>query len=141
MTIYEQFSKNLRRVLSTRGIKQIELAEALKIPVTTVSAWNTGRHLPELERLMMLCDYLAIPVGELVGDKRHPVNVADDDRVLLYQAEIEELCAKNDDLVKLVGKLNTELACYREAERKCSNTDILEVLKAKGVIECVFRFE
>lgn len=66
-----QFAKNLHKAVSERGIKQVELAKVLEVPPTTVNGWMRGAHLPDIEKLMEICDYLEMPVGEMLGDHRH----------------------------------------------------------------------
>lgn len=41
-----------------------EIAEALDLPATTVSSWNTGRHLPDMDRLQRLAKYLNAPLDQ-----------------------------------------------------------------------------
>jgi transcriptional regulator with XRE-family HTH domain len=41
-----------------------EVAEALDLPPTTISSWNTGRHLPDMDRLQRLAKYLNAPVDQ-----------------------------------------------------------------------------
>ena len=48
-----------------------ELAKVLEVPPTTVNGWMRGAHLPDIEKLMEICDYLEMPVGEMLGDHRH----------------------------------------------------------------------
>lgn len=43
----------------------------LEVPPTTVNGWMRGAHLPDIEKLMEICDYLEMPVGEMLGDHRH----------------------------------------------------------------------
>lgn len=52
-----QFAKNLHKAVSERGIKQVELAKVLEVPPTTVNGWMRGAHLPDIEKLMEICDY------------------------------------------------------------------------------------
>ena len=50
------------RTLRKKSIK--EIADALEVPATTVSAWNTGRHLPDMRRLQKLANYLKAPIDQ-----------------------------------------------------------------------------
>lgn len=134
----KRFSKNLRRALSIRGIKQVDLANALNLPQTTISSWNTGRHLPDFDRLMMLCDYLKIPVGELVGDERHPQVSKEDKKwrevCIQQQYHIENLTKRNEELKQCVTKLTIP-------DKAKSSPDVLEVLKQAGATEVVIKFK
>lgn len=67
--IKDVFGKNLHKALSERGIKQVELSRAIDVPPTTVNGWIRGAHLPDLETLQAICDYLKMPVVEILGGK------------------------------------------------------------------------
>lgn len=41
-----------------------EISDALQLPPTTVSSWNTGRHLPDMGRLQKLANYLNAPLEQ-----------------------------------------------------------------------------
>ena len=60
----ESFSKAMSYYKALRKKNNKELAEALGIPATTVSAWNTGRHLPDMDRLQKLANYLEAPLDQ-----------------------------------------------------------------------------
>lgn len=64
----EGFARNLHRAVCNKGIKQVELANALHLPPTTVNGWFRGAHYPDLEQLLELCNYLKVSVGELLGE-------------------------------------------------------------------------
>lgn len=114
----KQFSKNLRVILSQRGIKSKDLAHELNLPATTISSWTTCRHLPDFDRLLMLCDYLDMPVSELVGDSRYQsTKKAGKDLRDLY---IRDLEAKVDELKRCVnvveeGSVETVLTEWKRA--------------------------
>lgn len=52
------YYKTLRKT-SVKGI-----SEALEVPATTVSSWNTGKHLPDMGRLQKLANYLNAPIEQ-----------------------------------------------------------------------------
>lgn len=41
-----------------------EISDALQVPPTTISSWNTGRHLPDMGRLQKLAAYLRAPIEQ-----------------------------------------------------------------------------
>lgn len=62
--LHHNFSKAMGYYKSLLGKSNKDIAEALNIPTTTISAWNTGRHLPDMERLQLLADYLQAPISQ-----------------------------------------------------------------------------
>jgi transcriptional regulator with XRE-family HTH domain len=53
---------NYYRTLRKKSIKDI--SEALQLPASTISSWNTGRHLPDMDRLQRLAEYLNAPIEQ-----------------------------------------------------------------------------
>lgn len=60
----ESFSRAMAYYKALREKSNKDIAEALEIPPTTISAWNTGRHLPDMERLQRLANYLNAPIEQ-----------------------------------------------------------------------------
>lgn len=60
----ESFSRAMSYYKTLKGKNNKEIAEALNIPATTVSSWNTGRHLPDMDRLQRLSSYLDAPIEQ-----------------------------------------------------------------------------
>lgn len=58
----ESFSRAMSYYKTLRGKNNKDIADALNIPPTTISAWNTGRHLPDMDRLQKLATYLDAPI-------------------------------------------------------------------------------
>ena len=58
------FSRAMNYYKSLRKINNKDIADALDLPATTVSAWNTGRHLPDMGRLQKLANYLDAPIEQ-----------------------------------------------------------------------------
>lgn len=142
-----QFAKNLHKALSEKEVKQVDLAGALNVPPTTVSGWVRGAHYPDLDKLLELCDYLNIPVGELVGDKLY-VDVSkvmkietkqalekvgkQEQYIRALEAENKELKAELDELSSLTG--NGE-SCVTDTLQ-----DTLTSLNNAGVSKMILEF-
>ena len=60
----ESFSRAMAYYKALTGKNNKEIADALSLPATTVSAWNTGRHLPDMDRLQRLATYLDAPLDQ-----------------------------------------------------------------------------
>lgn len=58
--------EKIRALREAKGLSQTELAEALGVDQTTVSAWERGVAEPTLSNLRRLADVLGIAPGELL---------------------------------------------------------------------------
>lgn len=56
----------LRELRKEKPMTQEQLAEALGVSGRTVSRWETGRSLPDLDLLMVLADYYGVALRELL---------------------------------------------------------------------------
>lgn len=61
------FMKELRK---EKGFTQEQLAEQFNISRRTVSRWETGSNLPELDILIKMADYYEVELGELLNGER-----------------------------------------------------------------------
>lgn len=124
------FSKNLSDALSKRGIKQVDFANVLKVPPTTVSGWIRGAHEPSIDMLLTVCSYLNIPVGEMVGDKNYYVKGC---RV----TELDSLRRRVAELTELLEKRESELRNLKSENR---DTDSFSsFIKSVGACEVVIK--
>ena len=61
------FIKELRK---EKGITQEELAERFYVARRTVSRWETGSNLPDLDILMQMSDFFSVDLRELLDGER-----------------------------------------------------------------------
>ncbi len=61
------FMKGLRK---EKGLTQEQLAEQLNVSRRTVSRWETGTNLPDLDILIELADYYKVELRELLDGER-----------------------------------------------------------------------
>ena len=61
------FIKNLRR---EKGLTQEQLAERFGVARRTVSRWETGSNMPDLDILMEMSDFYAVDLRELLDGER-----------------------------------------------------------------------
>lgn len=54
------------RLRTQRGLSQEELAEALGVSRQSVSKWETNASVPELEKIMKMCELFGVSLDELV---------------------------------------------------------------------------
>lgn len=57
---------NLKRIMTSRGVTQQQIADALGVSRPTVSNWSRSENLPA-KIAMALCAYLKVPLSELYG--------------------------------------------------------------------------
>ena len=67
-------AENIYRFRTERNMSQLDLAEALEVSRQSVSKWETGTAVPELDKLMKMSDLFGISLDELVG-RSVPVEV------------------------------------------------------------------
>ena len=60
----ESFSRAMAYYKALTGKNNKDIADALNLPATTVSSWNTGRHLPDMDRLQRLAIYFNAPLDQ-----------------------------------------------------------------------------
>lgn len=153
--IRDKFCKNLHKVLSERGIKQVDLSNALNVPLTTVNGWMRGNHLPDLEMLYEICEFLDIAVGELIGDSRHPVKSDSIDHMRdIIEKQIKHIKNLENECKKLQDKNNEHLMIEDELMRQIKadegmcevaryemGQDILKAIKDIGVSEITVKLK
>jgi len=61
------FLKHLRK---NKGLTQEELAERLYVSSRTVSRWETGNNMPDLDMLIELADFYDVDIRELIDGER-----------------------------------------------------------------------
>jgi len=61
------FKTRLKELRTDEGLKQSQIAEALKIPEATYSNWEQGRSEPSIDGLIMLGAFFKVSIDYLVG--------------------------------------------------------------------------
>ena len=62
--LIDNFVKALKYYISISGKTKKEIAEAIGVPNTTFSSWTNGKHLPDMEKLQALAQYLGAPISQ-----------------------------------------------------------------------------
>ena len=70
----EAFAKNLKGIMKERGLTQNELALALNVPKSTVSAWCRGIKIPSTALIKELSKYFGIKKESLFRDERNEID-------------------------------------------------------------------
>lgn len=66
----EKIGACLRDLRKEKGLTQEQLAEQLNVSQRTVSRWETGSNMPDLDVLLQLTDYYEIDLRALLNGKR-----------------------------------------------------------------------
>lgn len=64
----EYFSNQLNKIMKEKGIRQIDISNALNIPKSTLTGYVKGRTLPNEENSKKIADLLGVPIYAI--DKR-----------------------------------------------------------------------
>ena len=62
-----EFTKRFNEVLKTSGKTQVEIAKAVNVSKQCVNDYKTGKSVPSLETLYLLCKYLEVSSDYLLG--------------------------------------------------------------------------
>ena len=98
------FFKELRK---EKGLTQEQLAERLRVSRRTVSRWETGSNMPDLDILIEMSDYYEVELRELLDGERKGKKM---------DKELEETVLKvadysNDEKQKLTRRMHLLLIC------------------------------
>lgn len=64
----KMFSQNLQKLRAEKNISQEQLADKIGVSRQSVSAWESGKSSPELEKLIALSELFEISLDELTGE-------------------------------------------------------------------------
>ena len=71
-----EFLKNLRK---SKGLTQEQLAEHFYVSSRTVSRWETGSNMPDLDILLKLAEFYDVDVREIIDGERKSENMENKD--------------------------------------------------------------
>lgn len=66
------FSENLINLRKLKNISQEELAEKLNVSRQTISKWETGESLPNIEKTKILAELFNVSIDDLVNFEKTP---------------------------------------------------------------------
>jgi len=62
------FGTNLRYFRKKQKISQQELGQLIDKPQTTISDWENGKYLPDIDDAVKIASALGVSVSELLGE-------------------------------------------------------------------------
>ena len=95
-----EFLKHLR---NDKGLTQEQLAEHFYVSSRTVSRWETGRNMPDVEMLIELADFYDVEIHEIIEGERKSENVEKEKETLKKVAEYAD--AEKAKLKKKVSNI------------------------------------
>ena len=101
-----EFLKHLRK---EKGLTQEQLAEHFYVSSRTVSRWETGSNMPDLDMLIELADYYDVDIREIIDGERKSEDMNSETKDTLkkvaeYAAE-EQRKLKNKMVALLIGTM------------------------------------
>lgn len=62
-------NENIKTIRKSKGLSQEELAVKLNVVRQTISKWEKGYSVPDVEMLTKIADVFEVPVSQLLGQK------------------------------------------------------------------------
>ena len=62
-----KFTKRFNELLKICGKTQVEIAKAINVTKQCVTDYKTGKSVPSIETLFLLCEYLEVSSDYLLG--------------------------------------------------------------------------
>lgn len=94
------FLKQLRK---EKGETQEQLAEKLSVSSRTVSRWENGNNMPDLDVLVILADYYEVDIKEILDGKRKGENMDSETKETLLKVSEYNDCKEKYLLKKVVS--------------------------------------
>lgn len=64
----KMFSQNLQKIRSKKNLSQEQLADKIGVSRQTISAWESGKASPELDKITAISKLFSVSIDELVGE-------------------------------------------------------------------------
>lgn len=92
----------LREFRREKGLTQEQLAEQFNISRRSVSRWETGSNLPDLDILIEMADYYGVELKEILNGKRKSEKMNEE----LKETVLKAAEFSNEDKRKLTERMN-----------------------------------
>lgn len=92
----------LREFRKEKGLTQEQLAEQFNISRRSVSRWETGSNLPDLDILIEMADYYGVELKEILNGKRKSEKMNEE----LKETVLKVAEFSNEDKRKLTERMN-----------------------------------
>lgn len=97
-----KFGEFLKELRKEKGLTQEQLAEQFRVSRRSVSRWETGNNLPEIDILIEMADYYEVDLRELIDGERKSENMNDE----LKETVLKVAEFTNEDKMKVTRRMN-----------------------------------
>ena len=97
-----KIGKLLQELRKERGLNQEQLAEQMGVARRTVSRWETGSNMPDLDMLIELADFYDVDLREIIDGERKSENMKEE----LKETVLKVAEFSNEDKLKLTRRMN-----------------------------------
>ncbi len=97
--VVSTFLKGLRK---EKGITQEQLAERMGVSSRTVSRWETGSNMPDLDVLIELADYYGVEIKEILDGERKDEKMNKD----LKETVLKVADYSNEEKIRLTQRMH-----------------------------------
>lgn len=101
-------SQNIKRLRKSHGYTQKDLASILKVKPTSISAWESGRNKPLMDKITIMSTLFGVSTSELVGDTFYKNDINDiynqlnpDRQQNVYNYADNQLREQNNTIVRM----------------------------------------
>ena len=101
-------SQNIKRLRKSHGYTQKDLASILKVKPTSISAWESGRNKPLMDKITLMSTLFGVSTSELVGDTFYKNDINDiynqlnpDRQQNVYNYAENQLREQNNTIVRM----------------------------------------
>lgn len=115
------FADKLKQLRKSHKINQVKLAEILGTSQATITFWETGKRVPDVEMLCKIADYFGVTTDYLLG--RTPMTVE------FVKGDLPPL---TDDMYEIVVEPDEELPSTDELERRIIDV-VTKEFKKRGL--------
>lgn len=107
-------AENLKELRSMNRLTQDDIAKMLGVSVITIGAYENGRKIPRLEKLIRLADYFGISLDNLVRGKKIDITSKGGDLNFIFPENcssdwIERMLPKVEKLIEVMKAKQAEL--------------------------------
>lgn len=93
-----QFEEMLCELREESRLNQSQLADVLHVSTSTISAYETGKALPTMERAIQMADYFGVTLGYLFGRSRVRFDLAVLNRPMYHEKTMGDLVMSIDGM-------------------------------------------
>lgn len=137
--IKKNIASNIAKYRKLMKLSQQELADKIGVKrFTTVSSWERGGNIPDVEVLFKLCTLFNISVDEMYGVKRYMNNLAEDSKRFEAISEYFKKMGFDFQYSPIKGHTEDVKNSSNKIIGKAQNIDEYEFLLFKNGLKAVF---